>query len=207
MKVSTQLELEQQNLEIVINKQTAIINKASKINRIGDLKQTKTIIPYYVAELETKLRVYMAEIMTGNAKVKPVPAKILTLLPPLTVAHFVVKAVINHSGNKVDTGTKLYTYIARQLEVEFNMNELSKSAPENLERMQKFLEGTVYHGDRLTKITYDLLHKYHSDFISKDKMPLLMQLAQLSVHLLADCTPLVEGQFAPELVHYCHCAR
>lgn len=201
MLVKTQLELEQQNLEIIINKQLAMISKAQRIGRVGDLRQVRNVLPYYIDELETKLSVYLAEIMSGKARVKPVPAKVLTLLPPRVVAHFVIKSVLNHVGQKIDTGTKLYTYIARQLEVEYNMTELSERSPDDFEIITKFMDKNKYHGVRLTKVLYDLMHKYNKQFISLDKLPPLMQLAQVAVHLLADCQPLVDGVFAPPLVH------
>ena len=106
MKALNQIELEQQNMDIVLNKQAIQVEKHFSNKRVGDLKQVSNIVPYYVSELENKLKLYLATVLTGKAHIKPVPAKVLTLVNPAIVAHFTVKAVINLSGHRVDSSNK-----------------------------------------------------------------------------------------------------
>lgn len=201
MKANNQLELEQQNLDIVIQKNLAEINKASVARTFSDIRQTNAIIPYYVGELETKLNVYMHDALLGNAKVKPVPAKALTLLNNMVVAHFTVKIVMNHIGAKGLTAHTMYQSIAKQLETEYNLNLVKQATPEKHESFIKYLKDTGYNGARLDKITNDLLSKYHGDIINRNIRHVFMQVAQLAVYLLSESRPIIGGELAPYLLY------
>lgn len=200
MKATNQIELEQQNLDIVIQRTLSEINKASQSHTVSDLKQTNSIIPYYVGELETKINLYLHETILGNAKVKPVPAKALTLVSPMVVAHFTVKAIINYAGSKI-SAPHMYLNIAKHLETEYNLNCLKLKDSENHERFVEYLKHTGYKGQRLNKITSDLLAKYHKDLGHKNLQHVFMQVAQLAVFLLADCKPIISATIAPPLIY------
>lgn len=201
MKANNQLELEEQNLQIVIQKNLAEINKASVAKTFSDIRQTNAIIPYYVGELETRLNVYMHDALLGTAKVKPVPAKALTLLSNMVVSHYTVKIVMNHIGAKGLTAHTMYQSIAKQLETEYNLNLVKQSAPEKHESFIKYLQNTGYNGARLDKITNDLLVKYHADIINRNLRHVFMQVAQLAVYLLSESRPIIGGELAPHLLY------
>lgn len=201
MKVTTQLELEKQNLDITIQRTLNEINKASQSKSVAELKQANNIMPYYVSELEGKINVYLHEALLGTAKIKPVPAKALTLISPLLVAHFTVKTIVNFIGSKLGNSTTIYQSIAKQLETEWNLGNLKKSDADKYDSFVAYLKNTGYHGNRLQKITGDLLVKYHSDLLSKNVQHVFMQVAQLAVYLLADCKPVMGGSIAPPLIY------
>lgn len=200
MKATNQLELEQQNLDIVIQRTLSEINKASQSHTLADLKQANNIVPFYVGELETKLNLYVHEAIMGNAKVKPVPAKAMTLLSPMVVAHYVVKAMINTAGANISS-TQVYARIAKTLEVEYNLNCLKSKDVEIHAKFVAYLKHTGYSGNRLDKITTDLLAKYHKDIGHKNLASVFMQVAQVAVYLLSECRPIMGGTLAPLLVH------
>ena len=201
MKATNQIELEQQNLNIVITKAVHEMNKASQSKTVSELKHSSSIIPFYVGELETKLRVYTASALTGKAKVKPVPAKALTLIDPMVVSHFTVKAVINIAGSKLGNSQSLYTSIAKQLETEYNLNNLKQKDAKVHSSFTSYLKQSGYTGYRLEKITTDLLAKYHSDIMNRNLTHVFIQVAQLAVHLLAECQPIIQGSIAPVLIY------
>lgn len=201
MKATTQIELEKQNLDIVIQRTMNEINKAASSRTVSELKQANNIVPYYVGELETKINVYLHEALLGTAKVKPVPAKALTLVSPIIVSHYTVKTIMNFVGAKLSTSTMIYQSIAKQLETEFNLGLLKKSKSDQYESFVSYLKKSGYHGARLQKITSDLLSKYHSDLIEKNLTHVFMQVAQLAVYLLAECKPIMDGTLAPPLIH------
>lgn len=201
MKANNQLEIEQQNLDIVINSSLNNISKAKQSKTISDLKQSRSIVPYYVDELETKLRTYTAEIMLGAAKVKPVPAKIMTLLPPIKVSHYTVKTVMNQVGSKIDSVTSMYQQIAKQLLLEYDMLLLEQQSPKDYDKMVNYIESSSYNGARKQKLTGDLLQKYHKDLISKNMQHSMMQLAQVAITLLSECQPIISGVVTPPLIY------
>lgn len=198
MKATNQLELEQQNLDIVIQRTLAEINKASQSHTLADIKLSNSIIPYYVGELETKLNVYVHETIMGNAKVKPVPAKAMTLVDPMVVAHYTVKELINGAGKTHHT---TYAKIAGNLETEYNLNCLKSKDADTHSKFVAYLKRTGYKGSRLDKITGDLLAKYHKDLGHKNLNSIFMQVAQIAVHLLSECRPVIQGSLAPLLIH------
>jgi len=201
MKVNNQLELEAQNLEIIIQKGMSEIDKAAQGKNVYALKQSRNVVPYYVSELESRLNLYLAETLLGNAKIKPVPAKVLTLVSPLVTAHFTIKTVINHIGAKNINSSSLYTLIAKQLELEYNINQVKVSNIEKYTKFISYLKKSPYTGNRLNKITSDLLVKYHKDIISTDKTASFIQLAQLAVYALAECQPMINTTIAPPILH------
>lgn len=199
--MKTQVELEQENLEIIIQKTMNDINKASQTKNVSDLRQVNSIMPYYVTELADKLEVYQHTLLTGAAKVKPLPAKALTLLPIPLVAHYTVKTVINHIGSKMSTAMQIYTAIAKQLEVEVSMAKLKVADAANHNRLQSYLINSGHRGQRLVRLSDDLIAKYHRDVLSRDLSHILMQVAQISVAMLAECQPIVQGEIAPPLIY------
>lgn len=201
MKASNQLELENQNLDIVIKKTMSEIDKASTNRSVYDLKQSRNVIPYYVTELENRLNQYLAETLLGIAKVKPVPAKVMTLVSPLIISHFTVKSIINHIGAKNINAHAMYTLIAKQLELEYNMGEIKTSNKEKYSQFVGYLKNSTYTGNRLHKITADLMHKYHQDVISSNLTTSFLQVSQLAVYALAECQPIVNGSILPSLIH------
>jgi DNA-directed RNA polymerase len=201
MKASNQIELEKQNLDIVIQRTLAEINKASQSKTVAELKQSNNIIPYYVAELETKINVYLQEALLGMAKIKPVPAKALTLVSPLIVSHYTVKVIMNNIGGKLGTGHTLYQTIAKHLEIEYNLNTLKQTNADKYGSFVNYIKGRGYSGARLSKITLDLMTKYHADIMGKNLTSVFMQVAQLAVNLLAECRPIIGGEIAPHLLH------
>lgn len=201
MRPTNQVELEQQNLDISIQKTLNEISKASQNKSIAELKQANNIIPFYVGELEGKLNLYLQQTLLGQAKVKPVPAKALTLLPIMSVAHFTVKTILNYAGSKLGSASTIYGVIAKQLEVEYNIQCLKSKDPKHSKWFIEYLKGTGYKGNRLNKITGDLLTKYHKDILHKNIQHVFMQVAQLAVYLLSECQPIMKGQLAPHLIH------
>lgn len=201
MKVNTQLELESQNLDIIIQKTLSEVDKAALGKNVYSLKQSRNVVPYYVTELENRLNLYLAETLLGKAKVKPVPAKVLTLVSPLILAHFTVKTIINHIGAKNINSTAIYSLITKQLEIEYNLNQLKTSDKDKFAKFKAYLEKSTYTGNRLDKITSDLMHKYHKDVISTDLTSSFMQVAQLAVYALAECQPIINGVITPSLIH------
>ena len=201
MIAKNQIELEQQNLDIVIQKNLIALDKANQGRTVYDLKQSRNVVPYYVSELENRLNLYLAETLLGKAKVKPVPAKTLTLLPTIIVAHFTVKTLINYIGAGSVGSTNMYAMIARQLELEYNLTEVKKSDAEKFESFVNYINGTTYTGQRKNKITADLLTKYHKEVISTNLNHNFMQVAQLAIYALAECQPIINGTITPPLLH------
>lgn len=201
MRPTNQIELEKQNLDISIQKTMNEINKASQNKTISELKQANNIIPFYVGELEAKLSLYLQETLLGKAKVKPVPAKALTLIPVMTVAHYTVKTILNFAGSKLGNSATIYAAIAKQLEIEYQLQSLKAKDPKHSNWFIDYLKGTGYKGNRLHKITGDLLTKYHKDLVHKNLSHVFMQVAQLSVFLLSECQPIMGGTIAPHLIH------
>lgn len=201
MVINTQLELEEQNLQIVITKTMNTINKADSSRSVSDLSQSRNITTYYVTELDNRLKLYIAEVMNGDAKVKPVPAKVLLLIPTLSLAHFTVKCVVNNIGAKNITAATMYANIAKQLEIEYSMLKLKELDSKRFDVMASFIKNSSYSGFRLTKITTDLLTKYHKDVVSTNMNHTFMQVAQLAIYCLADCQPIINGNVTPPLLH------
>lgn len=199
--IKTQLELEEQNLQIVINKTLNTINKADTSRAVSELAQSINITSYYVTELDNRLKLYIAEVMNGNAKVKPVPAKLMLLIPSINLAHFTVKCIVNNIGAKNITAASIYSSIAKQLELEYQMLQLKDKDIKRFEMMSGFIRNSSYHGHRLTKITSDLLAKYHKDVCSTNMNHTFMQVAQLAVYCLAECQPIINGEIVPPLLH------
>jgi DNA-directed RNA polymerase len=199
--MKTQVEIEQENLEIIIQKTMNDISKAADSKNVSDLKQVNNIMPYYVSELADKLEVYQHTLLNGSAKVKPIPAKALTLVSIPLVAHYTVKTIINHIGSKMSTAMQIYTAIAKQLELEVSLAKLKVDDNKAHNFMVSYLKSSGHRGARLVKLSDDLMAKYHREVLARDLSHVFMQVAQVAVTLLAECQPIVEGVVAPPLIH------
>jgi len=200
-KLKTQLEIEQENIDTVKYKLFNEIEKAKKRGNLFDIKHSHAIVPYYISELSQRLKLYMAEIMLGNAKVKPIPAKLLLVLPIDIVAHYTVKTLINRMGAKGISNTNMYFSIAKQLQVEYDLGQFKTFDKKSYKTFVSYINESGHKGDRKTKITGDLLAKYHSEAIQGDISLGFAQLAQVAVYILAECQPIVHGEIAPPLLY------
>lgn len=197
----TQIDIENQNRQIIITKTLNEIEKARQNNTMSDLKQANNIMPYYTYELSSRLSLYIAESLSGKAKVKPVSVKYLLLLPVEIISHYTIKNIINFIGNNKVSSTAMYQKIASNLSLEFDLSKVKQVNSEKFDILCEYINKSGYNGQRKNKITRDLLTKYYSDIINHDLTKAFMQVAQLAVHLLAECQPMVNGEIAPLLIH------
>ena len=185
----------------MIQRTSIEINKAQSKRTLGDLKQSHQIMPFYTTELLRYLQLYLASSLLGAAKIKPVPAKTMMLLPLETVAHYTVKVIVNNIGTPKVSTFNIFTGIAKLLEMDFNLQEFKNKDKNHYKTFTKYINESGYQGERKTKITRDLLAKYHKEAISSNLAVNFLQLAQLAVHMLADCQPMVNGELLPPLIH------
>lgn len=196
--MKTQLELEQENLQIMIDKASAEFLKSQEQNRVSDFAMSNKIIPWYVGELADRLTTYRHEILEGTAKRKAIPAKVLTVLEPVVVAHYVVKCVVNYFGSKQTSIMPVAQKIANFLDTEFRMAELGKDNEAAKKSIATFIQSTSYTGDRQMKVTRDMLNKYYAD-VMKDKTLNFTRLALLAIITLSECQPVINNQIMPVL--------
>lgn len=197
----TQEQLELQNRQIVIDKAMNELEKARSKNTMSELKQVNAVIPYYVTELSKLIDNYIATSLMGKAKVKPVSAKLLLLLPTTTLAHYTIKTIVNHLGSKNMTATALYRNIATKLELEYNLIEVKNVDDKKFSILESFVNNSGYNGDRKQKLTRDLLNKYYKDVQTDNLLSSFIQVAQLCVYLLAESQPIVNGSIVPPMVY------
>jgi len=198
--VKTQIELEEENLQIMIDKATLDFNKATENGSLSDFKMSGKIIPWYVGELADKLDQYKYEILAGKAKRKAVPAKVLSVLDPVVVAHYVVTGVINTFGTKRPTITSIGSFIAKTLDTEYRLIKLEDKDKTSKNNLVKFVQGTSYKGARQMTVARDMITKYHTD-VMKDKEVNFMKLAILAINVLAECQPIINNQIMPPLIN------
>ncbi len=194
--MKTQLDIEHENLQVMITKGMNELETAKNTGMVSDLKSSGAVMPYYIGDLANALKVYSDCILMGRAKIKALPAKMLTLLDPRVVAHYTVKAVIDSAGSKhvsiVSIGRKLAGY----LETEYKVQQLDE---EKKDSFVNFIQSTNYVGDRQFKITNDLLKKFHKDVIKAELS--FYKLASKAIVLLSGTKPIVKNQIMPPLCY------
>ena len=195
--MKTQLEIEQENLTDMIHKATSDFNKAKSNGSLSDFSLSNKVIPWYIGELSEKLDKYKVESLSGAAKVKPVSAKMLTVLDSPVVAHYTVKCLINTSEMGSDL-TALATKLSRLLEVEYYMSKLGEDDKKVKNDLVKYIQNTSYTGNRKMKITRDLLGKYHNQIIKNTKVN-FMKLSLLAINMLSECQPIINTTISPPL--------
>lgn len=197
--MKTQLEIENENLQIMITKGVNELQSAKETGTVSDLKLSGAIVPYYVGELAKSLNLYSQQVLMGKAKIKALPAKMLTVLDELVVAHYTVKTVIDSVGSKKVSIVSLATRLSNYLETEYKIQLLDKKDSEAKTGFVKYIQGSNYKNDRQFKVTNSLLAKYHGD-ISKNKLS-FYKLAAKAIVLLSEMQPIVKNQIAPPLCY------
>jgi len=197
--MKTQLEIENENLQIMITKGVNELQSAKEMGTVSDLKLSGAIVPYYVGELAKSLNLYSQQVLMGKAKIKALPAKMLTVLDELVVAHYTVKTVIDSVGSKKISIVSLATRLSNYLETEYKIQLLDKKDSDAKTGFVKYIQGSNYKNERQFKVTNTLLGKYHSD-ISKNKLS-FYKLASKAIVLLSEMQPIVNNQIAPPLCY------
>ena len=197
--MKTQLDIENENLQIMITKGVNDLQLAKEHGTISDLKHSGAIIPYYVGELAKALNLYSEQILMGKAKIKALPAKMLTVLDPLVVAHYTVKTVVDSAGAKNISIVSLSTKLSNYLETEYKITLLENKDEETKKSFISYIQNTNYRNERQFKVTNSLLTKYHGD-ISKNKLS-FYKLASKSILTLSEMQPIVDNQIAPPLCY------
>ena len=193
--MKSQLEIENENLQLMITKGINELYQAKETGTISDLKQSGAVLPYYVGELAKGLTKYSDQVLMGKAKIKALPAKMLTLLDPVVIAHYAVKTVIDASGettNLVGTAMRL----AARLSTEYRITLLPEEDQANF---VQYIQKTNYRNERQFKITNSLLDKYHKD-VSKNKES-FYKLAAKVIVMLSEVQPIVNNQIAPPICY------
>lgn len=193
----TQLDIENENLQIMITKGVNELQLAKEQGTVSDVKHTGAILPYYVGELAKALSIYSEQILMGKAKIKALPAKMLTVLDPLVVAHYTVKTVIDSIGSKSTSIVALSTKLANYLDTEYKITLLDEKDDKAKNSFVQYIQGTNYRNERQFKVTNSLLAKFHAD-IAKNKLS-FYKLASKSIVLLSEMQPIVHNQIAPNL--------
>jgi len=194
--MKTQLDIENENLQIMITKGVNELQTAKETNSISELKLSGAILPYYVGELAKSLKLYSDQVLMGKAKIKALPAKMLTVLDVLVVAHYTVKAVIDSAGARNISIVALSTKLANYLETEYKITLLDEDKKDSF---VNYIQGINYRSDRQFKVTNTLLTKYHSD-IAKNKLS-FYKLASKAIVLLSEMQPIVDNHIAPPICY------
>lgn len=194
--MKTQIDIENENLQLMITKGMNDLLQAKETGTISDLKQSRAILPYYVGELANRLKLYSDEVLMGKAKVKALPAKMLTVLDPLVVAHYTTNTVIN-TMTKGTNFTSKVSHLAHMLETEYKVTLLQGKDEKLYKNFVRYIQGTNYKANRQFKITNTLLSKYHKE-IGKNSFS-FYKLAAKAIQLLSECRPIVRNQITPYL--------
>lgn len=192
--MKTQLEIEEENLQIMITKGVNELQQAKDHGMVSEIKHTGAVIPYYVGTLANNLKLYSDQVLMGKAKIKALPAKMLTVLDPLVVAHYTVKTLIDSVGRKHTSLVTLSSKLSGYLHTEYKVSQMSE---EKQGAFTKFIQSTSYKNDRQFKITRDLLNKYHKD-IKADNLS-FYKLASKVLVMLSEVQPIVHNKIAPHL--------
>lgn len=197
--MKTQLDIENENLQIMITKGMNELQQAKDTGTISDLKLSGAIVPYYVGELAKALNLYSNQILMGKAKIKALPAKMLTVLDELVVAHYTVKTVIDSIGSKSLSIVSLATKLSNYLETEYKIMLLDSKDSDAKDSFVKYIQGTNYKSTRQFKVTNGILTKYHAD-IAKNRLS-FYKLAAKAIVVLSEMQPIVHNQIAPPICY------
>ena len=190
----TQLEIEEENLQIMITKGINELQQAKETGTVSDLKHSGAVIPYYVGGLANSLKLYSDQVLLGKAKIKPISAKMLTVLDPLVVAHYTVKSLVDSAGKKhtsiVAIGQRLAGFLATEYKVSLLDDDTHKS-------FVNYIQGTSYKNERQFKVTNGILGKYHKA-IASNKLS-FYKLASKAMIALSEVRPIVKNQIMPPI--------
>ena len=194
--MKTQLDIENENLEIMITKGINELQTAKETGTVSELKQSGAVMSYYVGALANNLKLYSDQVLMGKAKIKALPAKMLVVLDPLVVAHYTVKSLVDSVGKKYTSIVSLAQKLAHYLEVEYKVSLLEEDTQKNF---VKYIQGTSYKNDRQFKITSGLLAKYHKDITKHDLS--FYKLASKCILMLSEVSPIVKNQITPPICY------
>ena len=170
--MKTQLDIENENLQVMITKGINELQSAKDSGTVSDLKQSGAVMPHYIGDLANVLKLYSDSILLGKAKIKALPAKMLTILDPRVVAHYTVKSVVDSAGSKRISIVSIAKSLASYLETEYKVQLLAEKNQEEKDNFVNYIQSTNYVNKRQFKMTNSLLEKYHKD-INKNNLSFL----------------------------------
>lgn len=190
----TQLDIENENLQIMLTKGINELQQAKETGTISNLKYSGAVVPYYVGGLANSLKLYSDQVLMGKAKIKALPAKMLTVLDPLVVSHYTVKCIVDSVGKKYTSIVSLSTKLAGYLNTEYRISLMEEDSQKSF---SQYIQQTGYKNDRQFKITRDLLDKYEKE-ITKTNLS-FYKLASKSILLLSEIQPIVKNKIMPPI--------
>ena len=197
--MKTQLDIENENLQVMITKGINELQSAKDSGTVSDLKQSGAVMPHYIGDLANVLKLYSDSILLGKAKIKALPAKMLTILDPRVVAHYTVKAVVDSAGSRRISIVSIAKSLASFLETEYKIQLLEEKSKEDKDNFVNYIQSTNYVNKRQFKMTNSLLEKYHKD-INKSNLS-FYKLASKALVLLSSTKPIVNNQIMPPLCY------
>ncbi len=192
--LKTQLEIEQENLQIMITKGVNELQQAKESGTVSDIKHSGAVMPYYVGGLANSLKLYSDQVLMGKAKIKALPAKMLTVLDPLVVAHYTVKALVDSAGKKHTSIVAIGQRLANFLQTEYKVSLLDE---ETHKGFVSYIQGTSYKNERQFKVTNGVLAKYHKTIAANNLS--FYKLATKAIVALSDIRPIVKNQIMPPI--------
>ncbi len=192
--MKTQIDIENENLQIMITKGINELQQAKETGTVSNLKYSGAVIPHYVGTLANNMKLYSDQVLMGKAKIKALPAKMLTVLDPLVVAHYTVKCLVDMVGKKYTSIVSIASKLAGYLDTEYRITLLED---DDQTQLASYIQASGYKNDRLIKVTRGLLDKYHKD-ISKNDLS-FYKLASKALLMLSEVQPIVKNQIMPPL--------
>lgn len=196
--MKNQIQIEEENRLKMFNKSVNEFNKQVQSGLGGSSSSLVNVLAVYSNELSNKLEEYTQEILAGKAKQKPLSAKILTLVNPKIVSFYTIKTMLNSVGHKNSKLSNIVNELARVLETEYKLIKLEEVDQANFSKLNRFLEKSVYQGDRRIKVINDLMNKYSKD-IAKNYKTNFLKLAMLCIQMSCEIQPMYKGVISPLL--------
>ena len=189
--MKTQLDIEQENFDMSLNKAKKDFYNNKSSNRLTDTKGANNVLQFYKNNLADELYLATEKAHNGKAVPRRVANKLIIALNPEVVAHYVVNSLINCSSLEFSLQSLIVT-VSQLLRKEFFLSVAKKDDKQKFKYLTVMLGNRTYSSHKKLLISQTLVDKYQNieaNIIKQD----FDKLALYCIEYLSLVRPLING--------------
>lgn len=189
--MKTQLEIEQENFEMSLDKARKEFYNDKSTGRLAETKGATNVLQHYKNALADELLAATDEAHNGKAVPRRIANKLIIALEPEVIAHYVVNSITNSTSSEVNLQTTVIQ-LSKILRREFFLSQAKKDDKQKFKFLTVMLSNRSYSPQKKLAISTKLVEKYQK--IDKNSVKQdFDKLALYCIEYLSRVMPVIRG--------------
>lgn len=189
--MKTQLEIEQENFEMSLEKTRKEFYNDKSTGRLAETKGATNVLQHYKNALADELLAATEDAHNGKAVPRRIANKLIIALEPEVIAHYVVNSITNTASSEVNLQT-IVVSLSKILRREFFLSQAKEDDKQKFKFLKVMLSNRSYSAQKKLTISTKLVEKYQK--IDKNSVKQdFDKLALYCIEYLSRIMPIIRG--------------